>query len=233
MRAITKILFCIFVVANLTAAVTGSELLDALDRNDWKQVHDLIAAGADVNVASKDGVTPVMIVVERAGSPLRAKDKVELLDLLLKKGADPSASDRHGRTPLIIADRVGFSEGAKMLKIAGAKSFDPEDPKVKAVFIRIDASLLSSLSQQYYVENGAAKRDLTYPELRHWFGRSPDSMANITWKVLANRGIDVLGNAYLIRPQTKSGLQINPATVSALKEAVDKDYWGEYSGASN
>lgn len=68
------------------------ELIPALDaaadKGHGRIVELLVQAGADVNAADKDGRTPLM----RAA----LSDQVETLSILIKAGADPAKTDRHG-----------------------------------------------------------------------------------------------------------------------------------------
>jgi ankyrin repeat protein len=59
-------------------------------------VEALIDAGADVNVPTPEGVTPLMIALDN--------DHNEVAKLLLDRGANPNLWDWWGRTPLYIAE---------------------------------------------------------------------------------------------------------------------------------
>lgn len=60
----------------------------AADKGHGRVVELLVNAGADVNAADKEGRTPLM----RAA----LSDQVETLSILIKAGADPAKTDRHG-----------------------------------------------------------------------------------------------------------------------------------------
>lgn len=62
---------------------------------DWTNVLSLIEAGADIHVASGNGYTPLMQAAELG--------VIELVELLLQKGAFVNFAGRGGITPLHIA----------------------------------------------------------------------------------------------------------------------------------
>lgn len=62
---------------------------------DLSFVKKLVQKGADVNIANKDGVTPLQMAVEMQNH--------ELIDLLISAKADPNMHDKHSNSPLSIA----------------------------------------------------------------------------------------------------------------------------------
>lgn len=83
-------------------------------------ISTLIKKGAAVNVAATEkSVTPLHTVF------VRENFSVEILQLLLKKGADPNARDKEGKTPLFYLAHPKFALG--------------QDKTVKAASILIDA----------------------------------------------------------------------------------------------
>jgi ankyrin repeat protein len=87
-------------------------LLYAARDGCFECVEELIAAGADVNVPTPEGVTPLMMALDN--------DHNDVAKLLLDRGANPTLWDWWGRTALYIAiDRKeGGSSGG--IRIAGA-----------------------------------------------------------------------------------------------------------------
>jgi len=63
-------------------------LLDSVIGNNFDLVNDLLEAGADVNIKSKDGQTALIVA---AGA-----SEEKMVDALLKAGADPDISDSLG-----------------------------------------------------------------------------------------------------------------------------------------
>ncbi|MDR0498087.1 MAG: ankyrin repeat domain-containing protein, partial [Treponema sp.] len=74
---------------NLTADDRGSSaLIDSVMGKHQELVKDLIAAGADVNIRSKDGQSALIVAV--------GADEEAIVEMLLKAGADPDISDAMG-----------------------------------------------------------------------------------------------------------------------------------------
>lgn len=79
----------------------GTALLLAVYGGRTEDVECLLAAGADVNLADKDGLTPLMASAMN-GSIMIAR-------LLLDAGADPSMRDKWHLTARTIAESFGHS----------------------------------------------------------------------------------------------------------------------------
>jgi hypothetical protein len=122
------------------------DLFAAIEKGDQSQVKALLEKGADVNIKSEFGETPLIeairsdnIVIIRLllekGANLNARDDVgltpffaaiksgsiDITKLLLKKGADVNARDNSGKTPLMLAAERGNLDIAKALLDRGAK----------------------------------------------------------------------------------------------------------------
>jgi ankyrin repeat protein len=80
---------------------------------DVKKVRLLLDGGADVNVRSQLGRTPLLVAASTNGT-------AETVGLLLEKGADVNAADSTGVTPLIAAATVGDATVPTLLLARGA-----------------------------------------------------------------------------------------------------------------
>ncbi len=89
----------------------STPLLSAIDEQDAEIVALLLAAGADVNLASM------------SGNPLTAaawRDNADIVQMLIDAGADVNALDYHGKTALSEAILLGKSQHVSRLIHAGA-----------------------------------------------------------------------------------------------------------------
>jgi hypothetical protein len=75
---------------------TYDDLSKAIENHDLALVQELLAAGADVNQANGQGITPLMVAV-------RDLTEFDIIKLLVDYGARISARDRAGRSAI---DRI-------------------------------------------------------------------------------------------------------------------------------
>ena len=76
----------------LIAQTDGDRLIEAVQIGDIDLARELLAKGADVNVKTRYGATPLFFACD--------KGNVELTKLLLEKGADVNVVDTfYGATP--------------------------------------------------------------------------------------------------------------------------------------
>ncbi len=94
------------------AASDGPHLVAAAERQDWRSVDALLAAGADVDAAQADGATALHWAAHW--------DARAALETLLRAGADVDAANDHGVTPLFLAAENGSAPVAERLLAAGA-----------------------------------------------------------------------------------------------------------------
>jgi ankyrin repeat protein len=108
------VFFVTFVVQGWAAG--KSDVADAAARGDITAVRALIAQKNDVNAPQADGATALHWAV--------FKSNRELVDILIKAGANPKAANREGSTPLWIASVNGDAATIEALLTAGA---DPNE----------------------------------------------------------------------------------------------------------
>jgi uncharacterized protein len=111
--------------ANVNAAhpLTQWTALDiACFKGYSKIAEELIAAHADVNSVDKNGSTPLMKAVSLPSrSPEMIAEKIKIVRLLLKSGADPGAKDRFGSNSWQQAMQNGTPEMVDAFEDAGVK----------------------------------------------------------------------------------------------------------------
>jgi len=100
-------------------------LVTAADQGHYEFVRALISAGADVNISTQFGDTP-LIAAARHGHDA-------IIELLLAHGADVNMQDRDGDTPLSVAIHHGRESTVALLKDQGAR--EPDGPSAKQLMM--------------------------------------------------------------------------------------------------
>ena len=109
-------------------------LMAAAFSGDLRTAEELVGHGANVNTASKYGVTPLM---ETAGRHL------PVMQFLIRDGANVNAKNALGETALILATRANCGEAVALLLKAGA------DPNARASSGETALSTTSCNGQSY------------------------------------------------------------------------------------
>ncbi len=107
---------------NDTTAVKPSRppLIVAVERGDRRAVEKLLRDGADVEVRTSDGVTPLYAAAFH--------DQADILQLLIRAGAKVDGRAAHGRTALFPAGAEGRGNALDVLLDAGADPNARSDP---------------------------------------------------------------------------------------------------------
>ena len=108
------------IIASLVLTVFGGchrppsrPLLQAVARDDIREVKRLLLAGVNPNEANPDGWTALMYAVQRRNHVI--------VRLLVRSGADVNAADKTGWTPLMTAAWTGDLEMVRFLVKNGAR----------------------------------------------------------------------------------------------------------------
>jgi len=83
------------------------ELLQAVDRNDVKSVHQLLGKGANIETVGDNDITPLGLAASNG--------HLLMVQLLLQKGANPHAKDHSLETPLMHAAYDGHADVVGLL----------------------------------------------------------------------------------------------------------------------
>lgn len=79
-------------------------------------------SGADIEAkGGPESKTALHLAVELNTSEAVREKKTEMVEFLLKQGADPNSTRSAGRSPLYVAAKVGSVEAARMLLQHGAR----------------------------------------------------------------------------------------------------------------
>ena len=103
----------LLVAGLLAAAPAERPLVEAARRGDTRAVEVLLAAGADVNAATRTGETALLAAAARGHEEIAAR--------LLDAGAEVDVRDRALGTPLDAAERAGHQGVARRLRARGAR----------------------------------------------------------------------------------------------------------------
>ncbi|RFU75577.1 ankyrin repeat [Trichoderma arundinaceum] len=90
----------------------------AIEHGSAETVKLLLEAGANVNIASVNGATPLHVALGAKGGPQSKLD--EVIEILLAASADPNAASLDGTTPLHLAAEHGANSTVHMLLEVGA-----------------------------------------------------------------------------------------------------------------
>ena len=112
-------LVTVMILSAATAFSADLRLIDAVKKSDAKTVRSLIAQRVDVKSAEADGSTALHWEAQR--------DNLDIVDLLLRAGANATAANRYNVTPLSLASMNGSAAIIERLLNAGAGANDTSE----------------------------------------------------------------------------------------------------------
>lgn len=129
-----------------TSGHDNHSLIKAVKEGDIKLVQQLLDKGADVNFQDEDGGwTPLLNAVEIS--------EEDIVDLLLRHGADPCLRKNNGATPFIVAGIVG---NVKLLKLFLSKGSDINEYDHNGFTAFMEAACYGKVEAlRFLYENGA------------------------------------------------------------------------------
>lgn len=180
----------------------------------------LLEHGANPNAKSKQGITPLLVAVQRPGS-------AQLIALLLEKGAEVNVQNNQRFTPLHLASRTGDLEIIKLLVVKGAEINSASGIGVTPLF---SAAMSQNPSAVDYLLQKGAKVDVATHPLADATTRTPNNIKNGPTnmaKITPLHNAAAFGPAETVRLLLKSGAQINAVDsrgLTPLSYALASDY---------
>jgi ankyrin repeat protein len=145
----------------LSAAGENLRLIDAVKQGNFPAAKALIAQKANVNAASRYGMTPIIFAAEN-GDP-------KVVAALLKAGANPNSALPEGQTALMTAARTGNVDTIKLLVETGAK-VDTKEQWQGQTALMWAASQNNGAAVKALIDAGADKNErsklLSFPEFK-------------------------------------------------------------------
>jgi ankyrin repeat protein len=163
-----------FLSAVLFVGCTGIKFTQSLIDGDTTTAETMIDNGeAGVNEEIGFGETPIFFAVEN--------DQMEMLKLLLEKGAKVDVRDDEGRCPLTMAAKAGKNEMVKTMVKAGGNPDSKGQEGITALMIYAERHDGLEMAK-FLVENGAdvdAKNDRAWDKYAINFAFSPDGNKDV------------------------------------------------------
>ncbi|XP_025856920.2 2-5A-dependent ribonuclease [Vulpes vulpes] len=132
--------------SNRRTSVDGNQLIQAIKKEDIKLIQQLLEEGADANFQEKEwGWSPLHIAVQIC--------QEDIVDLLLRYGADPFLKKKNEATPFIVAGIVG---NVKLLKLFLSKGADVNECDANGFTAFMEAAVNCRVEAiRFLYENGA------------------------------------------------------------------------------
>jgi outer membrane protein assembly factor BamB len=231
-------------VAALAAVSREEALWEAAGRGDVAAVRKLLDEGTPVDAKTRYGATALSFACD--------KGQVEVVKLLLERGADPNAKDTfYGATPLAWASQHGGLEVARILVEKGAKDLDSaldlavekkDAALARAVFARgsLDAATRAAARTQA-VEGGATEVTALIDAASA--AAAPEPVVPVPADVLQTYAgtysgddpkqavvVAVEGSSLVARPANEAPLVLDGLGDGRFRARDTKDVWLQFGG---
>ena len=119
-------------------ALADADLLAAVVKGDVSQVSAAIAAGGNPNARVTTNLPALLQLMSSTNAPLKPEYR-QCVALLVEAGAGQGAVDQFGRTPLILATKLGDLETVRLLVETGANVTARDQFHKTALFYAVEA----------------------------------------------------------------------------------------------
>lgn len=157
----------------------------AAENDDIEFAKLLIAKGADVNVKMDNGNTPLYMATYEGDT-----EPIEMVELLLKHGADPNSNSKLG-TPLLNACKYSYYEVVKVLVDHGADVNLPNEALDTPLLYSNDIRIIKYLISKGADVNAKNKIGATilFPIIRKWYMDKAKKKELLLF--LISKGVDI------------------------------------------
>lgn len=209
-------------------ASTQSFEVDSLEKaireSSPDKVRSWLQDGANVNQKIEKGDDAGLSVLMQAvlySGPIRdAEDRIQIVKILLQRGANPNLQVNSGLTALIFAERMNNARVIRLLKQFGARNPRKARNIRLALNTKADAYLMIGIAAHYAVSTGSQKKNPTFEDLAHL-------ATGLRWEIVRRKGIDPFGNSLSFFPEEIESVSISQETF--LSAGLPATFWPPFS----
>ena len=208
--------------------VADDAMFAAIQAVSKEQFEAALKAGANPNARRRDGsysgLTPLIFAILTFNPEIKVRERVDLVELLLRRGADPSLEVNGGLTPLLFARRGNYTVLKELLQRHGAKEKVTTTTAGNALSTKVDAYYLIDSCEIY-----ARMKDgqytgypivVSFDELRPYVER-------FDWEVVRKQGRDAFGNNLIFHIFSPFDVGISRATYELSGQ--DDSFWSPFA----